>query len=215
MGATDQRALRTRARKIITLLRKEYPTVECPLDHSTPLQLLVATILSAQCTDVRVNQVTPGLFKKYTCVEEWAGADQAELEKEIKSTGFFRNKAKAIRNCCQELIERFDGNIPDSMDELASLPGVGRKTANVILGYAFGRPAIMVDTHMKRVAGRLELTRESDPVKIEFDLMELVPERDRTGFSHGVLQHGRRICRARKPLCSECFLFKYCPFPSK
>ena len=214
-NATVKGVSRSRVRKILDLLGEEYPEVECPLAHSNPLELLIATILSAQCTDARVNQVTPELFKKYRKAQDWANADQETLEQQIKSTGFFRNKAKAIRNCCTELIERFDGEIPDNIEDLSSLPGVGRKTANVVLGYAFGLPAIMVDTHAKRVSGRLGLTEETDPVKIEFDLTAIIPEKERTPFSHRIIQHGRRICRAGKPRCAECRLFKHCSFPSK
>jgi endonuclease-3 len=214
-GAAADRALTSRAKKIIALLEKEYPEIQCPLNHSNSLELLIATILSAQCTDARVNMVTPQLFGKYTSAADWAAADQTVLEREIKTTGFFRNKAKAIRACCGELVERFGGRVPESIDELASLPGVGRKTANVVMGYAYGKPAIMVDTHMRRVSGRLELTSHTDPDKIELDLVRLVPANDRTGFSHRLIQHGRRVCVARKPRCEACCLGRLCPFPTK
>lgn len=214
IGDTADRALKSRVKKVIAVLKKEYPEIKCPLDHSNPLELLIATILSAQCTDVRVNMLTPQLFKKYKTAKDWAAAIQTVLEQEIKSTGFFRNKAKAIRACCGQLVERFKGQIPDSIEDLASLPGVGRKTANVVVGYAYGKPAIMVDTHMRRVSGRLDLTAHKDPDKIELDLIRLVPGKERTGFSHRIIQHGRRICQARKPRCEVCPLFKLCPFPT-
>ena len=209
------RTLRSRVKKITAVLKKEYPEIVCPLDYSTPLELLVASILSAQCTDVRVNMVTPKIFRKYKTAEDWAKADQSALEEEIRSTGFFRNKAKAIRACCGELVERFAGQVPEEIEDLASLPGVGRKTANVVVGYIFGKPAIVVDTHCRRVTARLGLTTEKAPEKIEQDLMRLVPEPERTGFSHRIIQHGRRVCHARKPRCAACALSSLCPFPPK
>lgn len=209
------RSLKSRAKRIIAALEKEYPGIKCPLDHSNPLQLLIATILAAQCTDARVNMVTPKLFEKYKTAADWANAQQSVLEREIKTTGFFRNKAKAIRACCQALEEQFGGDVPANIEQLASLPGVGRKTANVVVGYAYGKPAIMVDTHMRRVSTRLELTLQADPDKIEQDLLRLIPEKDRTGFSHRLIQHGRRVCVARKPRCESCCISRLCPFPAK
>ncbi|MFH1744241.1 MAG: endonuclease III [bacterium] len=211
----EDRTLLSRVKKIVSILKREYPEIKCPLDYSTSLELLIASILSAQCTDVRVNMVTPKIFAKYRTTRAWADAEQSVLEEEIRSTGFFRNKAKAIRACCSELVERFGGEVPDSIEELASLPGVGRKTANVVIGYIFGKSAIVVDTHCKRVSARLGLTAEKNPDKIEQDLIRLVPTPERTGFSHRIVQHGRRVCQARKPRCATCSLFSLCPFPAK
>ena len=181
-------------------LRREYPDAKCSLDFQTPLELLVATILSAQCTDERVNMVTAELFRKYRTAAQYATADRGELEKDIQSTGFFRNKAKNIRAACQVLVEQYDGRVPRDIDQLVQLPGVGRKTANVILGTAFAvASGVVVDTHVARVSRRLGLTREKDPVKIERDLMEAIPPREWIAFSHRMIQHGRRCCTARKP----------------
>ncbi|HOE12775.1 MAG TPA: endonuclease III [bacterium] len=204
-----------RAIEICRRLKKEYPDIRCPLNYSTPLELLIASILSAQCTDERVNKVTPAIFKKYRTAKDWANADPAVLEEEIKSTGFYRNKAKAIRNCCAEIAERFGGELPQSMEDLTSLPGVGRKTANLLRGYIFGQPSIVVDTHCIRVSGRLGLTTHKDPEKIEQDLISLIPSKERTGFSHRLIHHGRVVCQARKPRCTGCCLFDLCPFPEK
>ncbi|HQP97626.1 MAG TPA: endonuclease III [bacterium] len=208
-------ATKTRASEICRRLKKEYPDIRCPLNFSTPLELLVASILSAQCTDARVNLVTPAIFKKYRSAKDWANADPAVLEEEIRTTGFYRNKAKAIRNCCAEIAERFGGELPESMEDLTTLPGVGRKTANLLRGYIFNRPSIVVDTHCIRVSGRLGLTAQKDPEKIERDLISLIPPKERTGFSHRLIHHGRMVCQARKPRCTGCFLFDLCPFPDK
>ncbi len=208
-AAGDDRA--ARARKIIGILKREFPGVRVSLDHRNPLQLLVATILSAQCTDERVNQVTPALFKKYPDARAYAAADRGELEETIRSTGFFRNKARSIQELGKTLMERFGGLVPRTMEELVTLPGVGRKTANVILGNAFGIPGITVDTHVGRVARRLGLTAEEDPVKAEYDLMPVVPKEEWTLFSLLIIHHGRKTCQARKPLCPACPIAALCP----
>ncbi|MGA1841416.1 MAG: endonuclease III [bacterium] len=203
--------LSDRAIKIFDRLIKEYPDARTALQFNSPLELLIATILSAQCTDVRVNQVTKGLFQQYRSAQDYAKADLNELEEAVRPTGFFHNKAKAIRSCCQEILERHNGKLPETMDELTKLTGVGRKTANVILGNAFGIPGIVVDTHVKRLSQRLGLTKNNDPVKIEFDLMDLLPDEKWTSFSHLLIFHGRNICKARKPLCPSCSLSELCP----
>ena len=203
--------LRARAKKIVRLLAKEYPDAECALHHQNPLQLLIATILSAQCTDARVNLVTPDLFARFPDAKAFATANPAELEKAIQSTGFFRNKARNIIACCKQIIEEHGGEIPRRMEELVRLPGVGRKTANVILGNAFAVPGITVDTHVGRLSRRLGLTKETPAEKVERDLMNLIPEKNWTMFSHHMIFHGRRICHARKPQCSQCVLAKVCP----
>lgn len=202
---------RKRARDIVRLLAKEYPDAHCALHHDNPLQLLIATILSAQCTDVRVNLVTPALFARYKTAQDFAEADAAELERMIQSTGFFRAKTRSIQACCKELVEKHSGEVPRTMEELNPLPGVGRKTANVILGTAFGVPGITVDTHVRRLSQRMALTEQDDPTKIERDLMELIPAKDWTMFSHRMIFHGRQVCAARKPLCEQCNLKKICP----
>ncbi|MCI0738177.1 MAG: endonuclease III [Gemmataceae bacterium] len=200
------------ARRVVKKLREAYPGVTCALVHRNPLELLVATILSAQCTDVRVNQVTPALFARYPTAAGFAAADLAELEKMIQSTGFFRNKAKSIRACCEAIATRYDGQVPQDLDALVALPGVGRKTANVVLGTAFGlATGVVVDTHVTRVSRRLGLTKEKEPVKIERELMALLPRRDWVDFSHLLIHHGRQICIARKPKCDECVLGRWCP----
>jgi endonuclease-3 len=176
---------------------------------------LIATILSAQCTDVKVNQVTADLFKKHRSARDYAESSLAKLEEEIRPTGFYRNKAKSIQRCCQELGKRFGGEVPKTLEDLVTLPGVGRKTANVILGNAFGIPGIAVDTHVHRVSGRIGLTKNDDPVKIEFDLMEIVPKEEWTHFSSLLIWHGRRTCVARKPLCGVCPIRKECDYGSK
>jgi endonuclease-3 len=209
MSTTDP--LRTRARRIARLLAKTYPDAHCALHHDGPLQLLIATILSAQCTDARVNMVTPALFKRYPDAAAFAEAEPRELEEMIRSTGFFRNKARNIIACCRQLVEQHGGEVPATMDELVPLPGVGRKTANVILGNAFDVPGIPVDTHVARLSGRMGLTEESDPVKIERDLMRLIPEKDWTMFGHRMIFHGRQVCHARKPLCEQCVVAGLCP----
>jgi len=198
--------------EVIARLKGEYPDATTELNWSNPLELLVATILSAQSTDVRVNQVTKDLFEKYRTAEDYAGADLTELEEDIRPTGFYRNKARALQGMARALLERHGGGVPRTMAELVALPGVGRKTANVVLGNAFGvDEGIVVDTHVRRVSNRLGLTEESDPEKIEKDLLQVVPEEDRTVFSHMLIFHGRRVCKARKPDCPGCVLNDVCP----
>jgi len=201
--------------KILSLLKKEYPDARCTLNFSTPLELLIATILAAQCTDKRVNQVTVKLFKKYRRPQDYLKVDLEELEEDIRPTGFFRNKARSIRECVAAIVREYGGKVPEDMEKLVELPGVGRKTANVVLGNAFGIPGIVVDTHVGRVAQRLGLTSNSDPVKIEFDLMEMIPRNEWTNFSHQLVFHGRTICAAKKPLCESCVLKKYCQYYRK
>jgi len=210
-----QEDFRNRAKKIIRILSKEIPDASIALKFSNPLQLLIATILSAQCTDVKVNQVTPDLFKKYHTAKDFAESNLATLEEEIRPTGFYRNKAKSLQKCCQELVKRFGGEVPKTLDDLVTLPGVGRKTANVLLGNAFGIPGIAVDTHVHRVSRRIGLTKNDDPVKIEFDLMEIVPKEEWTHFSNLLIWHGRKTCVARKPLCGICPIRKECDYGSK
>lgn len=194
------------------LLQKMYPRAKCSLDFQTPLELLVATMLSAQSTDARVNLVTQTLFKKYRSAEALAGARPEVFERDIKSTGFFRSKTKSVQGAARTLLERHSGQVPQTMEELTALPGVGRKTANVVLGNAFGKPlGIVVDTHVSRVSGRLALTRQSNPEKIEEDLMKLIPRKEWIRFSHRMILHGRQICVARKPKCSQCLLNELCP----
>jgi endonuclease-3 len=203
---------KTRARKIIARLKREYPDATCALNHHSALELVVATILSAQCTDARVNMVTPHLFAKYRTAADYAAADPRVLEKEIQSTGFFRNKTKSIIGMAQALVERHGGEVPQTMDALTALPGVGRKTANVILGTWFKKnEGVVVDTHVHRLSRLLGLTRQDDPVKIEQDLMEIVPRADWTWFSHTLIQHGRSVCIARRPRCADCVLNRLCP----
>jgi endonuclease-3 len=204
-------ALRKRAGRIAALLKEKYPGAGTALRAESPFELLVSTVLSAQCTDKRVNMVTETLFKKYRSPRDFAGARRSALEKEIRSTGFFRAKAKSIMELSQDIVERFGGDVPDNMDDLVTLRGVGRKTANVVLAGSFNKPAIAVDTHVKRVTGRLGLTRHTDPVKIEFDLMEILPRREWQPFSFIVILHGRETCKSRKPMCGVCILEKYCP----
>jgi len=203
-----------RVKEIMKILSKEIPDSTIALKFSNPLELLIATILSAQCTDVKVNQVTENLFKKYRSVEDYGRADPSELEEDIRPTGFYRNKTKSIQKCCQELVARFGGKVPRTLEDLVILPGVGRKTANVILGNAFGIPGIVVDTHVHRVSRRIGLTEKDDPVKIEFDLMEIVPKEEWTHFSNLLVWHGRKICMARKPLCEICPIRKWCDYGS-
>ena len=204
-------SLRTHARAIVRQLTKLYPDAKCALDYQDPLQLLIATMLSAQCTDVRVNMVTPALFKRFPDSTAFANADQPELEKIIQSTGFFRNKAKSIIACCKEIVEKHGGQVPATMEELKAMPGIGRKTANVVLGNAFGVPGITVDTHVLRLSRRLGLTTMTDPEKVERDLMALLPATEWTMFSHRMIFHGRQVCFARKPNCEGCALNKICP----
>ncbi|WP_153504189.1 endonuclease III [Cumulibacter manganitolerans] len=200
-----------RARAIDRELTELYPQAHCELDFSTPLELSVATILSAQCTDKRVNQVTPALFARYPDAAAYAGADRAELEEMIRPTGFFRNKTSSLIGLGQALLERHGGEVPPRLDDLVKLPGMGRKTANVVLGNAFGVPGLTVDTHFARLVRRWGLTSLEDPVKIEHAIGELIPKRDWTMFSHRVIFHGRRICHARKPACGVCPLARLCP----
>jgi endonuclease-3 len=203
--------LRDRARRIVRKLGQLYPDAHCALDYSTPLQLLVATILSAQCTDERVNRITPALFARYPDAAAFAGARPKELERMIKPTGFFRNKAKNIIACCRQLVDKHGGRVPMTMEELVPLPGIGRKTANVILGNAFATPGIPVDTHVGRLSQRMGLTLFRDPVKIERDLTALVPRKDWTAFGHRMIFHGRQVCHARRPRCDACALRRLCP----
>jgi len=203
---------KARVTKIIAGLQKAYPDAHCELDHSNALELLIATILSAQCTDKRVNIVTPQLFKKYPTAEAYAKARLPELEEEIKSTGFYRNKAKSITKATRNIVEKHGGKVPNTMEELIALGGVGRKTANVVLGNAFGiNTGIVVDTHVARLSHRLGLTKETDPVKIEVTLMNLVPQEQWTMFSHWLIWHGRRRCYARSPNCPNCEIKSVCP----
>ena len=207
-----KRNLATRVEKIIQKLRATYPDAECALHHDNPLQLLIATILSAQCTDERVNRVTPALFAKYRTAADFAATPPGDLETLIRSTGFFRNKAKSIRNCCRAIGERHAGKVPDTMAELIQLDGCGRKTSSVVLGVAFGKAeGVVVDTHVTRLSYRLGLTRQKTPEKIERDLMKIVPRPDWIDFSHLLIWHGRRRCNARKPDCLNCELHKLCP----
>jgi endonuclease-3 len=201
-----------RVKRIVKGLKKLYPDSETELAHKSALQLLVATILSAQCTDERVNQVTPKLFARYKTAKDFAAADTAELEGLIHSTGFFRNKAKSVIGLGRALVAEHGGKVPDEMEKLVKLPGVGRKTANVLLGSWFERPAIPVDTHVLRVSGRLGLTKSTDPVEVERDLAALLPERDWTFTSSALIWHGRRVCFARNPACERCLLLPDCPF---
>ncbi len=203
--------VRARARRIVRLLAQQYPDARCALHYENPLQLLIATILSAQCTDARVNQVTPGLFARFSNAKAFATADPRELETAIQSTGFFRNKTRNIQECCRQLLSKHNGRLPQTLEELVELPGIGRKTANVILGNAFGVPGITVDTHVGRLSRRMGLTTQTDAVKVERDLMQLIPKKEWTMFSHRMILHGRQVCHARKPKCAECALAKVCP----
>ncbi len=197
---------------IISLLKKEYPGVKIALEYSNPLELLIATILSAQCTDARVNEVTKTLFKKYRTPEDYIRAPQEELEKDIYSTGFYRNKAKNIKKLSGILVSDFNGKVPDTMEDLLTLPGVARKTANIVLSAAFGKiEGIAVDTHVKRLSARLGFTKNTDPDKIEKDLMKIIPRDEWAVFTLLLILHGRKICTAKKPLCGECILNKLCP----
>jgi len=209
------RGAKTRIGDVLARLKRAYPEARCALDHENPLQLLVATILSAQCTDVRVNIVTRDLFKKYRTAADYAAANPEVFEQEIRSTGFFRNKTKSILGMANALVERFGGKVPQTMDELTPLPGVGRKTANVVLGNAFGKnEGVVVDTHVGRISQLLGLTKQTDAVKIEQDLMKLVPREEWTLFSHLLIHHGRAVCIARRPRCGDCVLADLCPSSS-
>lgn len=209
-------AVSHRATEIIARLKGAHPGARLALNFSSPFELLIALILAAQCTDEKVNQITGSfLFKKYPTPGEYVRVPAAELEADIRPTGFFRNKTKAIQRCCQQLIERFGGQVPKTLEELTSLPGVGRKTANIVLGNAFGQPAIGVDTHVMRLSQRLGLTAQTDPDKIEVDLSSVVPRKEWTHFCHLLQFHGRRICVARKPKCPACVINDLCPYPDK
>ncbi|MBS1271840.1 MAG: Endonuclease III [Candidatus Marinimicrobia bacterium] len=207
----SQREKKERTKKIVHALKEEYPNSKCSLNFTNPFELSVATILSAQCTDKRVNKVTQDLFEKYPSPEDYASVDIKELEQDIRSTGFYRNKAKSIKGFATAVIDEYGGDVPQSLDDLTDLPGVGRKTANVILGVAYEIPGLVVDTHVKRISRLLGLTTEKTPEKIEYDLQELVPEEDWTQWAHLIIDHGRAVCKARSPQCGECVLFEYCP----
>ncbi len=205
------RSAKVRVPLILQELTELYPDPKTELHYHAPLQLMVAVMLSAQCTDVRVNQVTPALFKRFKTAKDFAEADRAELERYIQSTGFFRNKAKNIQAACRMLVEQYNGEVPRTLEELVALPGLGRKSANCVLGDAFGIPGITVDTHVGRLARRLGFTRQTDPVKVEHDLMKLWPKSVWTETSHRLILHGRRVCQSRKPDCANCTLAKLCP----
>jgi endonuclease-3 len=212
MGRESLEKKRNRTQKILRLLKKEYPEATCELDYSTPLELLVATILSAQCTDKRVNIVTKAIFKKYRTAEDYLKVSQEEFEQEIRSTGFYRNKARNIRGACSLLVERFDSKAPRTMEEMLQLPGVARKTANVVLSHAFGViEGIAVDTHVKRLAQRLDLSKNTVPDKIEADICKLLPKKEWAMFSNVLIFHGRRVCFARKPNHDDCAVKSLCP----
>ena len=202
--------IKARVKKIRKVLKTTYPNVKTQLNHRNPFQLLVSTILSAQCTDKQVNGVTKGLFNKLATPYHFAGARNETIEKLIRSTGCYRNKAKNIKNCSAILVKKYKGMVPETLDELVKLPGVGRKTANVVLGAAFGIPGIAVDTHVARIAKRLGLTENNDPVKIEFDLMKIVPKKEWSDFSLRLIYFGRAICKARNPICPSCPLYELC-----
>lgn len=204
-----------RVKKIWPILKKTYPKAKIALKSANPLEMLIATILSAQCTDVRVNMVTNDLFKKYTSAKDWVKADIKQIESDIKSTGFYRNKATNIKGACTKIVVHFDGKVPDTMQELLTLPGVGRKTANVVLGNAFGIPGVVCDTHVIRLSRRLGLSENKDAVKLEFDLAEIVPKKSWLLFSDLLIFHGRNICKARKPDCGNCPIAKFCPAANK
>jgi endonuclease III len=205
----------TDARKIIGALARKYPNPKMALHFSNPLQLLVATILSAQCTDARVNEVTRTLFRKYRSAKAYAQTDLHSFEEEIRSTGFYKNKAKAVINCCRKLVADFHGKVPDNIEALTALPGVGRKTANVVLGNAFGQPAIAVDTHVLRVSRRLGLAQANSAEKVEEELMRQIPRSKWTAVSNALILHGRETCAARRPRCGRCVLYALCEWPEK
>ncbi|MGA9534375.1 MAG: endonuclease III [Desulfobacterales bacterium] len=211
----DKSKIRTRAAKVRKILRSLYPEVKPQLHFRNPFELLLATILSSQCTDKQVNRVTPKLFHQLKSPQDFVRAPLEEIEALIRSTGFYRNKAKNIKACCRVLLETHGGRVPDRLNELVELPGVGRKTANVVLGAAFEKPGIVVDTHVKRVSWRLGFTENRDPVKIEFDLMEIVPRKEWSDFSLRLIFFGRETCTARKPKCPVCLLDPLCPYPDK
>jgi len=202
---------KVRAKVIYRQLSKNYPNVRCELDYKNAFQLLVATVLSAQCTDKRVNQTTPALFKKYPNPQKMAKADLRDIQRLVMSTGFFRAKAKNIKGLSNKIIEEFDGKVPSNLEDLITLPGVGRKTANVVLGHAFGIPGITVDTHFGRLSRRFGWSKQSNPVKVEFEVGELISEKEWTNLSQRMIWHGRRVCHSRKPACGACALAKLCP----
>jgi endonuclease III len=205
-------SLQARLKQVLRALKAEYPDVQCALEHQNALQLMIATILSAQCTDVRVNKVTPALFRKYPSVQAFADAPQAELEEIIRTTGFFRNKAKNIIGASKRIVHRYGGQVPRDMENLLTLPGVARKTANVVLGTAFGiASGVVVDTHVFRITHRLGLTKGKTPEKVEMDLMKSIPRDEWINFSHRLIHHGRKVCAARKPACERCVLIELCP----
>ncbi len=202
---------KVRAKVIYRQLSKNYPNVRCELDYKNAFQLLVATVLSAQCTDKRVNQTTPALFKKYPNPQKMAKADLRDIQNLVKSTGFFRAKAKNIKGLSNKIMEEFDGKVPSNLEDLITLPGVGRKTANVVLGHAFGIPGITVDTHFGRLSRRFGWSKQSNPVRVEFEVGELIPQKEWTNLSQRMIWHGRRVCHSRKPACGACALAKLCP----
>jgi endonuclease III len=212
---TPRRAARSRTGDIIAALERAHPDAKLALDYTTPLELLIALILAAQCTDAKVNEVTPALFKRFRSARDYAEVPQEELEELVRQTGFYRQKSKAIRGCCRLLMERFGGEVPRDRNALLSLPGVGRKTANILLGNAFGIPGIGVDTHVSRLAQRLGLTNQTEPDKIEDDLVRVVPPSKQVRFCHLLQYHGRQVCTARKPDCPDCVLLCLCPYPDK
>ena len=199
------------AKMIYRQLIKSYPNVRCELDYKSAFQLLVATVLSAQCTDKRVNQTTPALFKKYPNPQKMAKADLKDIQRLVKSTGFFRAKAKYIKGLSNSIVDQFDGNVPSNLEDLITLPGVGRKTANVVLGHAFGIPGITVDTHFGRLSGRFGWSKQNNPVKVELEVGQLIPQKEWTNLSQRMIWHGRRVCHSRKPACGACTLAKLCP----
>ena len=212
---TKAQSPKDRVKKIIRALERTHPDAKLDLDFSSPLELLIALILAAQARDDLVNQITSQLFKKYRSAADYAWASEAELQNDVRRINFYRNKTRSIQKCCATLVERFGGKVPDRLDDLLTLPGVGRKTANILLGNAFGKQAIGVDTHVMRVSQRLGFTRQEDPDKIEADLMNVVPENQRTRFCHLLQYHGRRVCLGRKPKCPECSINAFCPYPEK
>lgn len=208
--ALEQKA--ERVREIIPILRKTYPDARVTLDYRSGFELLVAAILAAQATDQKVNEITPALFKRYPTPEAFAGADESELQQMIRQTGFFRQKARSVMAMSQDVVTKYGGSVPDTIEELTTLRGVGRKTANLILGEVYGRQAVVVDTHVKRISGRLGLTEYEDPTKIEFDLMKVVPKENWTELNHLLVAHGRAICKAPTPLCDRCPVLDLCPY---
>ncbi|MGH7834167.1 MAG: endonuclease III [Candidatus Binatia bacterium] len=212
---TKAQSPKDRVKKIIRGLERTHPDAKLDLDFSSPLELLIALILAAQARDDLVNQITSQLFKKYRSAADYARASETELQNDVRKINFYRNKTRSIQKCCATLVERFGGKVPDRLDDLLALPGVGRKTANILLGNAFGKQAIGVDTHVMRLSQRLKFTGQDEPDKIEADLMNVVPENQRTRFCHLLQYHGRRVCLGRKPKCPECSINAFCPYPEK